>query len=139
MTKRSLKELKELFPHGHPKFIDLTLDELALHNRKNKDYAQGGHPLGNFHRVSTILGLYPGLNLAKPIVVALVYMLKQLDAVLWMLCRGYEGEVEGVDARLADVYVYAKLCRILAKDEDELANSEREGHNPYMINVEEED
>ena len=105
-------ELHALFPHGHPDFIDLMLDMMALHNQKNHDYARGGDPLGNFDRVASILSNYD-LDLASPTVVALVYMLKQLDAALWMLSVGYEGAVEGVDKRLEDVGVYAVLVRIL--------------------------
>ena len=98
--------------HGHPDFYTMTEQELKLHSEKNKDYAQGGDPLGNFKRVAHILSAYD-LDLSKPEVVAIVYMMKQLDAALWMLSQGYEGEVESVDTRLQDVHVYAKLARIL--------------------------
>lgn len=101
---------------GHPYFLLMTEDEVRLHSEKNKDYAQGGDSLGNFKRVASILANYPNLDLAKPEVVALVYMMKQLDAALWMLCQDYEGETENVDTRLRDVHVYAKLCRILHKE-----------------------
>jgi len=101
--------------HGHPLFQELTEQELELHSAKNKDYAQGGDPLGNFKRVSAIKRLYPGFPWDSPTGVALGYMLKQLDAAFWMLSQGYEGEVEGVDARLTDVHVYAKLARIIMK------------------------
>lgn len=101
---------------GHPDFIDMTLDELKLHSEKNKDYAQGGDPLGNFKRVAKILSNYPNLKLSDPTVVALVYMFKQLDAALWMLSQSYEGKVENVDTRLCDVHVYAKLARILHRE-----------------------
>jgi hypothetical protein len=98
---------------GHPLFKKLTEEELALHESKNTDYAKGGDPLGNFKRVGSILSLYPGLDLSKPICVALVYMLKQLDAALWMLSQGYEGKVENIDSRLQDVHVYAKIARVI--------------------------
>lgn len=108
--------------HGHPDFATITKDELELHSIKNKDYAQGGDPLGNFKRVANILKEYPGLDLSSPTVVSLVYMFKQLDAALWMLCQGYEGDVENIDTRLRDVHVYAKLCRILHKEEKKCEN-----------------
>lgn len=114
--KDILKKLRNAFPHGHPLFTEITLQELKLHSEKNYDYAKGGDPLGNFHRVASILSLYPGLNLSNPVVVAIVYALKQLDAVLWMLCQGYDGAVEGIETRLADVHVYMKLARILYKE-----------------------
>jgi len=102
--------------HGHPMFYELTQEEIELHSVKNKDYAQGGDPLGNFKRVSAIKKLYPGFPWESPIGVALGYMLKQLDAAFWMLSQGYEGEVENVDTRLRDVHVYTKIARILNKE-----------------------
>ena len=103
--------------HGHPLFYELTLEELELHSSKNRDYARGGNPLGNFYRVSAIKSLYPGLKWDSPTGVALGYMLKQLDAAFWMLAQGYEGQVENIDSRLTDVHVYAKLARILHRED----------------------
>ena len=94
-------------------YEQLTMEELNLYKAKNKDYTQGGDPYGNFKRVSCILSLYPKLSLSDPQVVAMVYLMKQLDAALWMMSEGYEGEVENVDTRLTDVYVYAKIIRLL--------------------------
>ena len=94
-------------------FKDLTQKELELYQKKNKDYTQGGDTFGNFKRVSCILSLYPKLSLSDPQVVAMVYLMKQLDAALWMLSEGYEGKIENVDTRLTDVHVYAKIARLL--------------------------
>jgi len=102
--------------HGHPDFYKLTQDEIELHSAKNKDYTQGGDPLGNFKRVSAIKRLYPGLEWDSPTGVCLGYMFKQLDAALWMLAQHYEGQVENIDSRLTDVHVYAKIARILHKE-----------------------
>ena len=94
-------------------YEQLTMEEINLYRAKNKDYTQGGDPFGNFKRVSSILSLYPKLRLANLQVVAMVYMLKQLDAALWMMSERYEGEVENIDTRLTDVHVYAKIARLL--------------------------
>ena len=107
------QELKKNFPHGHPDFIPMTLDELKLHSEKNYDYAHGGNPLGNFDRVSgalTAMG-YP----ISPEMVAMVYAFKQLDAAIHMLTEGYEGATENFDTRMRDVHVYAKIIRLLHK------------------------
>lgn len=101
--------------HGHPDYLKLTNEELQLHSAKNRDYARGGDPLGNFRRVASILTNY-ALDLADPAVVCIVYALKQLDAVLWMLSEGYEGDIEGVDPKLLDAHVYLKIARILHKE-----------------------
>ncbi len=105
--------LRGVFPHGHPAFLPITLKEIELHSNKNHDYAKGGHPLGNFDRVASILALYPRLSLADRRVVALVYALKQLDAVLWGLSEGIEHKVEGLNDRLQDISVYAKLVECM--------------------------
>lgn len=101
---------------GHPRFHELTKLESELHNRKNADYARGGDPLGNFYRVADILDNYPKLDLGNPVVVALCYMLKQLDCALWMLNEGFEGDVEGFCERMFDVGVYAKLTQVLREE-----------------------
>jgi len=102
--------------YGHPMFYELTDAEKELHSAKNKDYAHGGDPLGNFNRVSNILGQYPNLDMSNPVNVAMVYALKQLDAALWMLNVGYDGEVESIGTRLRDVSVYMKLAIILHEE-----------------------
>ncbi len=96
-------------------YQELTKQELELYERKNKDYTKGGSPYGNFERVASILSLYPKLKLSNPQVVAIVYMLKQLDACCNMLSEGYEGEVENIDTRLTDVHIYAKIARLLGR------------------------
>jgi len=117
-THKSVGELMEeeaskpIF-HGHPRYLELTEEELALHSAKNKDYAGEGNPLGNFLRVGNILSNYPGLDPSNSVVVALIYALKQWDAVAYMLSQEYEGEVEGVADRLQDIYIYTKIMRIL--------------------------
>ena len=94
-------------------YEQLTQQELDLYKAKNKDYTKGGSPFGNFERVASILSLYPKLKLSDPRIVGMVYLMKQLDAALWMLNEGYEGEVENIDTRLTDVHVYAKIIRLL--------------------------
>ena len=100
--------------HGHPDFYKYLEAMAKLHSAKNKDYTQGGEPLGNFHRVSAILKIW-GYDI-PPWLVAAIYALKQQDASMWMLSQGYEGEVEGVDKRVEDEGVYAVLKRILLKE-----------------------
>jgi len=106
-----IKMLKEQLTGGHPDFINLTIDELKLHNAKNADYARGGNPLGNFNRVSDMLNSF-GLKIT-PAQVAFIYMMKQVDAVGRMLFGDYEGSVEGKADRLRDISIYAKLVQVL--------------------------
>lgn len=108
-----ISELRKEYPNGHPDFIPLTIKEMELHSIKNFDYAHGGDPLGNFQRVADILSHYPWLDLGKPEVVAAVYMMKQLDAALWLMSHGHEAKIEGVGERIGDVSIYAKLIGIM--------------------------
>ena len=112
-----LQELEEIlrrrFPHGHEGFIPMTLKEMELHSQKNHDYAHGGKATGNFDRVGAILALYPGLDFSKSQNVAVVYMLKQLDAALWLECQGHTAVVQSQDERWEDVSVYAKIIRLI--------------------------
>jgi hypothetical protein len=108
--------LRQRYPNGHPKFLPITLAEIALHDAKNHDYTKGGNSLGNFERVSTILGLYPNLKLSDQRVVALVAAMKQLDAVLWGLNSGIIHKVEGANERLRDISVYAKIVQCMNED-----------------------
>jgi hypothetical protein len=112
-----MEELRKEFPHGHPEFLPMLLAKAKLHSDKNHDYAKGGNPLGNFERVSTILSLYPGLNLGSPVVVMLIYALKQVDAVLWGFCQKIDQKVEGPIERLGDILVYAgiAICALIDK------------------------
>lgn len=107
--------LKKMFPYGHEDFIPMSIDEMELHSTKNHDYAFGGDPLGNLIRGSQILSLYPKLDLSDPTVYAMVLMLKQLDAALWMKNQGHIAKVEGIVARMTDVSVYSKIVCILEK------------------------
>ncbi len=117
--------LRNLYPNGAPEFLDVTLENLRLHSDKNHDYAAGGSPLGNFDRVASILGLYSGLDLSDPEVVALVYMLKQVDQVLWAKAKKLTALVEGQDSRLADVSNYASLVRVMQRRKVEAAQRRR--------------
>lgn len=102
-------------PYGHAGFIPLAIAEIELHSVKNKDYARGGDPLGNFKRVADQM---TGLGVKyTPAQVAFIYMAKQYDAAGRMLFGGYEGETEGLADRLRDVAVYAKLIQLLKAEE----------------------
>jgi hypothetical protein len=110
------EELRASFPHGHPEFLPMLLEKMKLHSDKNHDYAKGGRPLGNFERVAAILGQYPGLKLDDPVIVMLVYMLKQVDATLHGFAQGITQKVEGPIDRLGDVLVYSGIAICALKD-----------------------
>ena len=110
------KELRKQFPHGHKDFIPMLLKQMELHSAKNYKYAHGGPALGNFERVAAIMKLYPNIDWAQPICVALLFSLKQFDAATWMLNSRHEASsIEGIDACLGDDMVYKGLARIMRK------------------------
>lgn len=101
---------------GHPLFEQLTKEELELHEQKNQDYRSVSDPLANFHRVAIIMAQYPDMDWATPEGVCIVYALKQQDACMSLLERGYAGGMENVDTRARDVHVYYKILRILHRE-----------------------
>ena len=103
---------------GHPLFYELTKEEIELHDAKNADYRSDADPLANFRRVAVIMSQYPKMNWATPEGVAIVYALKQQDACLSLLERGYAGGVETVDTRARDVSIYWKILRILHREKE---------------------
>ena len=111
--------LHETYPNGHKLFVDISVEELDLHNKKNHDYAAGGSPTGNFERVARILSNYPNLDFTDPIVVCLFWMLKQLDVILWSLSQKITLKVDSLDHRFGDVCVYTKIARCMWRDRGE--------------------
>lgn len=103
--------------YGHPRFYELTKEMNRKHSAKNKDYAKGGNPLGNFYRVSAIKQLYPGLRWDTPLGTSLGFMLKQFDAAFWMICQDMKGETEGIPERFMDVGVYSQIATVLYEEE----------------------
>lgn len=110
--------LRSNFPYGHQKFIPTCLNQIELHSLKNFDYAHGGNPLGNFYRVAAILKQYPGLDPGDPAVVAIIYMLKQLDAALWLKAQGHEAKVQGAGERWDDTSVYANIIQLIEEENE---------------------
>ena len=90
---KSNNKKKKLF--GHPLFYELTRQEEELHSTKNKDYANIGDPMRNFRSVAKIAkGLVTPGN--EDVKIALIYLLKQLDATVNLISEEREGGVEGV-------------------------------------------
>ena len=106
--------LREVCPHGDPRFYELIIDFCELHNDKNADYASKQEPLGNFTRNGQIARMYglitPGHEATK---IAILYMQKQIDAAYKLIGSGQKGGVESVASRLGDVTVYSIIARIL--------------------------
>jgi hypothetical protein len=115
--KKILQELQKTFPNGHEKYIPILLDLMELHSIKNHDYAAGGNPLGNFDRVAHFFESYPNLKLSDSFVVALCYMMKQLDAALWLKNNGHAAKVQGIGERMDDIIVYATIAKIIEEND----------------------
>jgi hypothetical protein len=107
--------------NGHPLFYELTQEEIELHNAKNQDYRSDSDPLANFKRVANIMAQYPKMNWSTPEGVTIIYALKQQDACISLLERGFVGGVENVDTRARDVHVYWKILRILHRESKDIA------------------
>ena len=105
--------LKQWFPSASEDYLAQAFEDIQLYAKKNHDYAKGGDRHGNFKRVASILSNYPNLSLSDPVVVNMVYLLKQLDAALWLKSEGHIAQVEGVAERLRDVSIYANIARLI--------------------------
>ncbi len=118
------KALTELAPHGHPQFNSRLIEMATFHSAKNADYAGEVGPLGNFTRVAKLLEMYPLLSnpqyqRAK---VAILYILKQFDAVMNALSEDRELKADSILARIDDMVVYWTLVRIMIEEADDDAS-----------------
>ena len=101
---------------GHPLFYELAEEEIKVHDEKNADYRSESDPLANFKRIAKVMSLYPKMDWATPEGVAIIYAFKQQDAIISLLERDYEGDIETVDTRAGDVSIYYRILRILHRE-----------------------
>lgn len=115
-----MKEIKFILEGcGDPKFYKILEEIGILHDNKNKDYATSEDPLQNFRRVAMWCRKYNLITKGNELVkVALIYFLKQLDAVLKLLKENQRGMVEGVPQRLNDMVAYSIIARILYEEDN---------------------
>jgi hypothetical protein len=107
----SLGVLQERFPAAYSEFLKVILEDIALFEVKNHDYASGGDPLGNLDRCASIMEKYPNFPYATRRGMIVFHALKQFDALLWMLCRGTEAKCEDPTKRAQDISIYMDLFR----------------------------
>lgn len=119
-----IAKLREIWQYGDPMFYEIIVELCQLHNDKNRHYATKEDPLQNFYRVGEWLKKYQLVTEGwEPVKVALIYCLKQIDAVLKLLGENKEElfkgttesveKIEGIEGRLNDIAVYMMLARII--------------------------
>lgn len=101
---------------GHPKFYEIIEELSELHKNKNWDYAGDGNSLGNFHRCGEMIKPLLSDTELSDMKSALIFMSKQVDAVIDMIGKGRTAQVEGITDKLNDIAVYAILARILYEE-----------------------
>lgn len=108
-------------PNGHPDFNARMIEAARLHSRKNADYSGEEGPLGNFERVARVLEIYPIFSSPKHLraKVAIMYILKQFDAVMNSLAEGRDLETESISGRIDDMAVYWPIIRIMIEEENQ--------------------
>jgi hypothetical protein len=115
IREKAIEELRQLvadlFPNGHAAFNTMMLEQMNLHSEKNKGYAGGGAPLGNFSRVATIMKLYPNFPVASEMGIAIMYLLKHFDRIMWDLNTGKFPS----DESLGDLAVYFTIIRCMQR------------------------
>jgi hypothetical protein len=97
---------------------------IKLHDRKNKNYAGGGSPLGNFHRVANMMRSYPNLRQGDPATAVIGMVVKQIDNILWAMNTERFYSETSVDEHLADISVYMTILRCLRSDNQPLTMKE---------------
>ena len=99
------------------------IDELvALREKKNSDYANNDDPNGNFKRVALVAA--PLLNPAipanlHPLVIAIIYELKQTDGVIEMVSKNKIGKAESIIDKFNDKAVYSVIERMCYEEANE--------------------
>jgi len=112
---KNIETIRKVFKNVDQNVFDQLIDELALYEKKNADYARVGDIHGNFLRVSQIKRIWPNMDWSSPVGTAISYGLKQFDAAMQMISEEYEGDVEGKDKRLRDWIVYLEITRAMLK------------------------
>ncbi len=103
--------------------FDVIFEELKeLHRLKNSDYATTDDPNGNFKRVALIAAplLNPTIpaNL-HPLVIALIFKLKQTDGVIEMISKNKAGKAESIIDKLNDEAIYSMIERMCYEEANE--------------------
>ena len=110
------KELRKVFPWGHPEFYNLIWKMMEIHSIKNKSYGLGS-PLGNFMMSKTF-----GVSPWKGCLVRMSDKWSRLcNLVLKMDDPNYADAInmEGIEDTLVDLANYSLLCIILLREEKE--------------------
>lgn len=106
--------MKEKF-YGHPRFPEIADELKELHSRKNYQYATVDDPLGNFRRCGILCS-----KLLKPenkaLATCLVYMGKQVDAVIEMVGERKTNTIESLIDKLKDIATYSIIAIILIEE-----------------------
>jgi hypothetical protein len=108
----AMKRVKETYSGGHHSFNDIMFSIMGLHSWKNKGYASGGSPLGNFERAAAIFKLYPNIDFGTPVGAAIGYVMKHIDRVLWDMHRGSTPS----DESCRDIIVYFGIISCMIQD-----------------------
>ncbi len=99
------------------------IDELvALRNLKNSDYASNEDTNANFKRVAK--AARPLLNQSipeklHPLVIAIIYELKQTDGVIEMISKNKVGKAESILDKFNDKAVYSVIERMCYEEANE--------------------
>lgn len=104
------------------RFNEIITELVALRNRKNSDYATNDDPNGNFKRVAK--AAQPLLNPAipeklHPLVIAIIYKLKQTDGVIEMISKNKVGKAESILDKFNDEAVYSVIERMCYEEANE--------------------
>jgi hypothetical protein len=107
------------------RFKEIIDELIALRNKKNSDYASNDDTNGNFKRVAKMAK--PLLNPTipeslHPLVIAMIYELKQTDGVMEMISKNKVSKAESILDKFNDKAVYSVIERMCYEE----ANNNRD-------------
>lgn len=116
--RNTMELLKGKIP-GHPKFTKILLEIWMLHLRKNRQYASGINPLGNFDRCGAMTAKLFKPEINKSLAICLAYMSKQIDGVIEMVGESKKDCPDELKDKLMDIACYTIIAMILNEEFNE--------------------
>lgn len=112
--------------YGHPLFNVIVEEIKKLHEEKNRQYASGDDPLGNFRRTGQIIAklLKPGIN--PSLASCLAFMSKQVDGVYELFGESKENTIDSLEDKLLDITIYSIIGMIMVRESRTKSNTDPE-------------
>ena len=100
----------------YEQFNNILDDVKILHEKKNYQYADDDNELSNFEGTANLCKRFYKENITNlPLLQAMVFMSKQIDAVYHMVGEGKVNTIETLEDKFKDIIAYSALCILLSR------------------------